>query len=132
LNTEIEHQWRLTQNQLPEEDFVSAFNFFHNIRNPELSETQTLQKESHDLSEEQGQDEDFDEEGGLDEADKKQHTHRFIGPKRKIMKLCHHKLQRMATSSHRTKTKQPRLQGQYWQGGPEGLELIYEPDWNQL
>jgi hypothetical protein len=23
LNTEIEHQWRLTQNQLPEEEFVS-------------------------------------------------------------------------------------------------------------
>jgi hypothetical protein len=58
FNTEIEHQWLITRHQLPEEDFVKAFNFFHNIHNPELGETQMPQtasqdKESlHNLSEE--------------------------------------------------------------------------------
>jgi hypothetical protein len=31
FNTETEQQWKQNQHQLPEEDFVNAMNFFHNI-----------------------------------------------------------------------------------------------------
>jgi hypothetical protein len=49
----------------------------------------------YDLCEERGPDEDLDkeegldpdEEEGLDEANKKQHTHRLIGQKRKTVKF---------------------------------------------
>jgi hypothetical protein len=39
FNNKTEQQWRLNLQQLLEEEFVNAINFFHNIRNPELGET---------------------------------------------------------------------------------------------
>jgi len=38
FNTETEQQWQQNQHQLPEEEFINAVNFFHNLRNPELGE----------------------------------------------------------------------------------------------
>jgi hypothetical protein len=66
FNTETEQQWQQNQHQLPEEEFINAVNFFHNLRNPELGERSNHQMaqpgtcQFHDNHEDQIQE---DEEG---------------------------------------------------------------------
>jgi hypothetical protein len=99
FNTETKQKWKLTQQHLPEEEFVNAFNFFHNFQNPELGETQISQATNQvteslpEINKEHGPEKDYNEEECLDEDEDKPYTHRFSGPKRKTIKVYRHKLQ---------------------------------------
>jgi len=132
FNTETKQQWRLNQHQLLEGEFINAVNFFHNIQNPELSETPIPQmtnqgtEKLHDIHEEQGQEDEEEVEDDLKEINNLEFeddleeinnllcTHRSSNPRRKTIKLCQHKLQRGATNGYKIRTRWPQPQEEHW------------------
>jgi hypothetical protein len=116
FNTEMEQQWKQNQHQLPEEDFVNALNFFHNIRKSELRETSSHQttEKLNDNHEDQNQE---DKERAKDDVKEFYNlicTHKARNTRRKAIKLCWHKLQQRTFYNHKIGTKQLQPQEQCW------------------
>jgi len=92
FNTEIECQWKLTHSQIPEEDFVTAVNFFHELQNPVLDiihRPPTLDSDMGDKKLIYNLHEDDHE--GTEEEDEIKYNHWHSSRKRKMIWLCHHK-----------------------------------------
>jgi hypothetical protein len=116
FNTDTEQQWRLNQHLLLEEEFVNAVNFFHNVRNPDLGETpisqmthQTTEKDNDDHKE-RNQEEEQEVENDFKEVNNLLCTHKSGNSRRKMIKLCRHKLQRRAINGHKIRARRPRPQ----------------------
>jgi hypothetical protein len=119
-NTDTEQQWEQNQHQLPEQEFFEAVNFFHNIRKSELGEIlshQTAQQGTEKLDNNHGgqtQEEEERTKEDLEEFGNVISTHKAGNPRRKMIKLCQHKLQQRPVYNHKFRTKQLQPQEEDW------------------
>jgi hypothetical protein len=124
-------------------------NFFHKLQDPVLQTTPMYQPQDPDTEDtkliynlEDTQDtqsiynpnktQGHSNHGEYKKETEIQYNHQHPSQKRKMIKLCHHKLQCGTICSHRTKIRQNHDSDESHQEDQEGTEQGGESEWNQL
>lgn len=107
FNTETEQQWKQNQHQLSGDEFVNAFNFFHDFRKPELKGklSKATSRNSDNDNEDSSQENEDETEGDLEEVFHLTNNNPISHLRRKTIRIRRHKLQRRTVCNHRSEKK---------------------------